>query len=54
MTDDWRVCLACVCGVIRPRDDDQRGTVLVLISMVCLIFAVIMQVTIPICDIFEI
>ena len=32
------------------RDDDQRDTVLVLISMVCFIFAVIMQIRIPICD----
>ena len=33
-----------------PRGDDERGTVIVLISMVRFIFAVIMQVYIPICD----
>ena len=36
------------------RDDDQRDTMPVLISIVCFIFAVIMQVNIPICDIFYI
>ena len=50
-----------MCGVIGrdtvlylwSRDDDQRDTVPVLISMVCFIFAVIMQVNIPICDMFK-
>ena len=37
-----------------PQGDDERGTLIVLISMVCFIFAVIMQVNIPICDIFDI
>ena len=32
----------------------MRGIVIALISMVCFIFAVIMQVNIPICDIIDI
>ena len=36
------------------QGDDERGTVIVLISMVCFIFAVIMQANIPICAIFGI
>ena len=39
---------------IIPQGDDERGTVIALISMVCFIFAVIMQVNIPICDIIDI
>ena len=37
-----------------PQGDDERDTVIVVISMVRFIFAVIMQVNIPICDIFDI
>ena len=37
-----------------PQGDDERGTVIVLISRVSFIFAVFMQVNIPICDIFDI
>ena len=37
-----------------PQSDDERGTVIALILMVCFIFAVFMQVNIPICDIFDI
>ena len=37
-----------------PQGDDERGTVIVLISMVRFIFSVIMQVHIPICDILDI
>ena len=53
------MCLACVCGVIGRdtvygHETTISGTLLVFISMVCFIFAVIMQVNIPICDIFDI
>ena len=43
-----------MCYGLWPRDDDQHGTVMVLISMVCFIFAVIMQVNKPMGDIFDI
>ena len=36
------------------REDDERGTVIVLISMARFIFAVIMQINIQICDNFDI
>ena len=41
---------ACVCDTLWPGDYVERGTVIVLFSMLRFIFVVIMQ---PICDIFD-